>query len=503
MKKSILTCILAIIVLSMYSYAIMSCSIENTETCATDTNKALIFTLSDLADGGSHAIPMLIDGIPVPGKFPNSVCCSGIPGLTATAASSEPSSFQHKVGYFADGHFNRTGSFSVFNKGLYLDASTTLNCDYTEEACEDVGYDTCLFTVSDDSPGYSHVSDCDEYPFDKWHYCCRTGEATCDITGKYWAFSIDVSNPEDPDIIVYGGEEPLGPHAGGIPLYFLVITNEYCGAGTKVDFTIKKDGVLVPGLGKSDIVLGTFDNGDPLSAYISAQLWNTPKDAGITGKYTFEVKVHNEDVEPDIVKTEISPELEVEGTGCRAIDPTPYFEVGEKCEGDPFDADACIDSCSLGGPEPCPDTDCDCVADCIDDINEPVEDSVCSTVDICLRGVTPGTSGCVPAMDCTNLVWSECKNCEAGQPCIDKFSPGTMFMERCNTPETADCMCTWNTPGGVKPDECTNDILDQSGNKFKECIEDEEFPFFDGFNIIAVLLILSMYYAIVIIRKKK
>ncbi|MDD4878314.1 MAG: hypothetical protein PHO02_04740 [Candidatus Nanoarchaeia archaeon] len=489
MKRAILACVLAIICLSLPSYAGMQCSIEDTITCENDPNREVIFTISDLADGGSHAMYYQDEyGNEAEGYFPKSVCCGGVAGLKAFVETSAPSptTYDFEIGFFADGHFSRTGTYTTFKRGLYLDAPTDIDCQYSTEECNTAGYDTCLFTISEDSPGYSHVSGCGdtEYPFDNandYRYCCSSGTATCSITDIYWGLLNEADELEE-----MSGSGPIG----GEQDIFLIVETANCLPGTQVNFGIDKDPAgTFTFKTYPDMDLGTFE-GEPLGAEysnVAVAYWETP---AIDGDYIFKATVHKDEV----VREDDSPIVNVDGDVCQAIDPTPY------CPSMTDEEKAlCASQCVLGGEYPCPDNDCDEVANCIDRFEGTVVDP--ELVDKC-TGVVRGTAGCVPKMDCTNLLWSECKNCEAGQECntVGGFDAGTMYMERC---ETGDCLCKWNTEGGVTPTGCTDALLDQSDNRFKECIEDEEFPFFDGFNVIAVLLVLSLYYAIIIVRKKK
>lgn len=498
MRKAIIG-IIVMIILSMSSYAAMDCSIMDVSAC-TGGDKEIIFTISDLADGGSHVLPA-----GNPGAFPKAVCCEGVAGLTAYAQGTAPASFQHLVGYFADGHFNRTGTLEIFKYGLWLDAPTDIRCGYSSANC--AGYDTCVFSISEDSSGFSHVSGCDssEHPFDL-NYCCGAGEASCHITDIYWG----LYNEETEEIEPLVGTGPIG---GGMPV-FLIVETSGCPANTGVTFTIYQEGDIFKDDPFTETELGYFEEEHLGEEYknIAIAVWEKagynkdgtegPED----GEFTFKVRLYKAGTPPMEVTGE-SPKVKVEKDGCGMTldDLEDYFvctapDTPPGCCGETLPA-----KCSSGPGELCEggyciDTDCDGVPDCLDAYIATVADP--STVDRC-SGVEAGTAGCVPAMNCLELTWSECKNCEAGQPCERDggFSAGTMFMERCEGMAEADCKCKWE--GGVAPPGCTDDVLNQWDNRFKECIEEEEFPVFDGFNVVAVLLVLSIYYAIVIVRKKK
>jgi hypothetical protein len=216
-----------------------------------------------------------------------------------------------------------------------------------------------------------------------------------------------------------------------------------------------------------------------------------------TGDYKFKVKLTSTD--PVFTTTsDYSLNLKVDDN-CMAKNPITLCEttITES------QITQCETECIFAEPTPCPDADCDGVADCIDEITTTPAN--CEDVGEC-SGVAAGTSACIPAMDCTGLTWSGCKNCDGGLCTTDGgFASGTMYMERCEGMAAADCACQYI--GGVAPPGCNDDPsmqpLNQWNNRFKECIEEQEFPVFDGFNVIAVLLILSMYYAVIIIRKRK
>lgn len=499
MKKAIFACVLAIICLSMSSYAVgMSCSIvtdydiANIHECS---DGAIIFTISDLADGGSHALP---DG--EAGAFPKVVCCEGVTGLTASVEFSPheatPGSFDKFVGYFANGHFNRTGSFSVFSKSLWLESPTDIDCSYQKADENCAGYETCLFSISEDSAGYSHVSGCGttEYPFNNannYRYCCKQGAASCDITDRYWGM-FDETTGE----IIKIPEPLVCPVGVNMPVFIFADTSN-CESAV-ADFTLydSSSEVYVSPADLHDTPIpigkiyfeGTLYDADTPSTV--GAFWRNAGE-GIADDYKFKAVLTSTDP-VFTTASSYSPDMEVSGS-CRAENPiTPCATTITEAQ-----IAQCTDKCS-GDPSTCPDTDCDRVADCIDDI--VITPANCEEVDEC-TGVPRGTAGCVPAMDCTNLLWSECKNCEAEQDCdtVGGFEAGTMYMERCVGLTEEECKCMWI---GAAPPECTPAVLNQYDNRFKECIEDEEFPFFDGFNVIAVLLVLSIYYAIIIVRKK-
>lgn len=486
MRKAIFACVLAILFLSLPSYAAMTCSIKPAAECI--GNDVRVLRISDLADGGSHA------GREGDSSFTSAVCCSGVPGLTVSQGPA--GEFMGCITDNNDAHVSRTGTEDEFMTCLYLEAPTEIDCSYQSADCEDLNYDTCLFTISEDSTDFSHVSGCGaaEFPFQR-RYCCGLGEATCRITDIYWGIVTGESGAEELEKMT-----DSGPVGGGQDVYLIVETSG-CKAGTQVEFKIhKSDDSVFKTFANMD--LGTFE-GVSLDASledVAIALWDEAGSAGagppyVSDDYTFTAKVHKDDEVPPAVTEDESPIVTVDGDGCTAEDPAIYFL--DECG--PEMPQECIDDPSCDGAA-CADMDCDTVADCLDTFLATVADP--STVDRC-SGVAAGTAGCVPAMNCLNLPWNECKNCEAGQPCESDggFTAGTMFMERCEGLDAESCACKWE--GGSAPTGCTDAILNQWDNRFKECIEDEEFPFFDGFNVIAVLLVLSIYYAIIIARKKR
>ena len=501
MKKAIFACILAIICFSMSSFA-MECSIKPAAECTGDDVKVLRIT--NPADGGSHA------GREGYSSYTDTICCSGLPGLTVSQGPA--GEFMSCITDNNDAHVNRTGTEDDFTTCLYLEAPTEITCAYMDTPTVCPGFETCLFSISEDSTDYSHVSGCesDEFPFDE-KYCCRTGEATCTITNIYWGIW-DETTEELTEL----AEPPVCPVGLDMPV-FLIAETSGC-EGTTAEFTIydntDTEYLSSANLHGAPVEMGMLndvtDLGDP---NVVATFWeNAGKgNDGISSTDTYKFKVVLTSTDPVFTTTSTySPDMKVDDS-CSAKNPIT------DCATTITEAQIaqCTAECTDPEPTPCPDADCDTVADCIDEIITTPAD--CSTVGEC-SGYEAGTAGCIPAMDCTNLLWSECKNCEAGEECNKPtsgggggFSAGTMFMERtpCTGPGEGKCDCFWDAnrddvPDATAPPGCDlPGVLNQYNNRFKECIEEQEFPVFDGFNVVAVLLILSMYYAIVIIRKKK
>jgi hypothetical protein len=486
--KIILPFVLTIVLLSFSAYAAISCEITDAAACA----GTKVLTLSDLGDGGSHASTK---DYPF---YTKAVCCSGVAGLESTKADNG-ANYKLEMISITEGHGAKT-KLSGYTQ-INLTSPTELTCQYMDTPTVCPGFETCLFSISGDSD--AHVSTCDAaqgyvYPN---KYCCRTGEATCTITGLYWGVlneetgGLDELTSYDPGLCSDGS--CVGPVGNGMDV-FLIAETSGC-EGTQADFTIYNDiddTEAIPVIKNVD--MGTF-NGEPLPGYenVVITLFNADSHSSegeYQWDYYFKIVLHKTGLSLPSEKSKVMKAYD----GCMAEDPRPICPSLTADE-----IAACAAQCG-GGPSVCPDTDCDSVANCIDKYEGTVADP--DLVDKC-SGITAGTSGCIASMDCTNLFWSECKNCEAGQECdtVGEFDAGTMFMERQKDPITETYNCDWLPPYTLlePPAGCTNAVLDQSENRFKECIEEQEFPVFDGFNVVAVLLILSMYYAVIIIRKKK
>ncbi|MFH1065252.1 MAG: hypothetical protein V1734_01975 [Nanoarchaeota archaeon] len=486
--KFVFPLFLAIAILSISASAAMQCSITDAAAC-TGGDKAIVLRISELvADGGSHA------GFARDSSFTKAVCCSGVLGLTSTITGTEAAYTKAMLSVTdtADGHAAKTKipGYTQIN----LTSPNPITCAYSGLCSDD---ETCLFTISGDDD--AHISGCGavDYPFSYSKLCCKAGESGCRINEIYWGVFDETTGFE----ILSGTTEPLGPVGLGVDV-FLIAETSGCRSST-ADFEIYQEGGSDPYYNEKNIPMGYArigaetgpledELGNPIpDVVITAWSAGFDEDTLNTGEYKFKVLLKSS-VPSYSISSDFSQSVEVSDK-CMAIDPRPYCSLTEDEE------KLCGDDCILGDDGTlCPDRDCDEVANCIDRFTGTVADP--ELVEKC-SGDARGTAGCIPAMDCTNLVWSECKNCEAGQPCEAEFPAGTMFMERQKDPVTGTYNCKWIS--GFAPTGCTDTVLNQYNNRFKECIEDEEFPFFDGFNIIAVLLILSMYYAVIIIRKKK
>jgi len=486
----------AAIICSIYASAAMSCSITDASSCA-DT---IVLRMSNLAEGGSHA------GLPDSSIYPTVVCCSGVSGLGISTTDGE------EIGVLSsndDAHYSKTGAGTT----IYLTASSAVTCMYGTDTC--LSGNTCLFSFSaEEDAEDAHVSGCeaDEFPFSERRLCCRAGGG-CSIDAIYWGVFDEAG-----DITPLAGEGPVGIAEGVV--VFLIAETSGC-RGASAEFNIYSgpsytDPAFSPStsLHGDPILMGNYKLGktvgdgeelcfeDAESREICYEdmvlaTWASPgaKEEGgepETGYYEFELKLTHED--PEYTRESgLSDKVEVSNE-CTAIDPMEHCTSLTEDE-----KDKCKDECVLGDDgDLCPDSDCDGVANCIDRFTGTVADP--ELVDKC-SGTAYGTAGCIPAIDCIDLKWSECKNCEAGEDCQTEggFNPGDEYMERCE--KSSLCVCKW--ADGTAPPGCTDAVLNQWENRFKACIEEEEFPVFTGFNIIAVLAILSIYYAVIIIRTKK
>ena len=134
MKKAIFACILAIICFSMSSFA-MECSIKPAAECTGDDVKVLRIT--NPADGGSHA------GREGYSSYTDTICCSGLPGLTVSQGPA--GEFMSCITDNNDAHVNRTGTEDDFTTCLYLEAPTEITCAYMDTPTVCPGFETCLF----------------------------------------------------------------------------------------------------------------------------------------------------------------------------------------------------------------------------------------------------------------------------------------------------------------------------------------------------------------------
>ncbi len=482
----------AAIIYSIYVSAAMSCSITDAASCT----GTLVLKLSDLNDGGSHV------GLPAGSSFTKAVCCSGVPGLAVSEASGE------EIGWVSstdDAHMSKTGTGAGT---LYLTAPTTVTCTYNPDTC--LGGNTCLLSISGDTD--AHVSGCepDEFPF-SGRLCCRAGEGGCSIDEFYWGVM------DESGLHALAEPEPLGPVGLGMDV-FLIAETSGC-TGSTADFTIYTEGgdVFKSGSEIQDIPLGSYKiradtgeitdgEGNPIpNAVIAGWVAGNGDEEPSAGNYKFKLTLTSA-APAYTVESGYSSVVEVSAScGMSLADLEAYFvctapDTPPGCCGETMPPECSSESAECPGGF-CRDRDCDGVPDCIPDtyigtVADP------SMVDRC-SGAEAGTTGCVPSMDCTDLAWSECKPCEAGQLCETDggFSAGDQYMERCEVEGEAECSCKW--AGGAAPPGCTDPVLNQWNNRFKACIEEEEFPVFTGFNVVAVLLVLSVYYTIVVARKKK
>lgn len=498
MKKTliILYSFLAII-LSMAASAAMTCSIKDATAC-TVGDEAVVLKLSDLSEGGSHA------GTEADSAFTKAVCCGGVPSLEV--AESPTADYKSNVlialTSTADGHANMTEGDALVNLRIAAPMATGLTCNYasTSGSCADEGFNACLFTIS--GSDNAHISGCEtgEYPFEYKQYCCSAGETgeegsgLCEITDIYWGVYDESTGTltELNSVCNVGLDMPISLFA------------ETTGCeGATAEFTIYDDTDTMPPIDMGTVDMGTVD-GVTLSPSYSNYVGTTWANAGdgVPGNYKFKAALTMPGPPPYTTESESSL-VEVSG-GCTAVDPSSWPEP------DTYEALCGGPLTGCGAPDcdgaTCIDADCDTVADCIDEMITTVAN--CEGVGQC-NGIEGGTAGCFPSMDCTNLAWGACKACD-GVDCttIGGFATGDQIMERCSEDpyNSADtCKCSWADPYTEldPPSGCGNDQLNQWDSRFKACIEEEEFPVFTGFNIIAVLLVLSLYYGVVIIRKNK
>jgi len=497
--KKIVTIVLVLVFAisaSMLASAAISCTIKDATSCT--GNEKNVLKLSDLNDGGSHA------GLPSEPNFLKAVCCSGVPSLQATKEDIGATYTEGMLSMTVDGHVSQT-KIEGYTQ-LNLTSSTQMYCSYISSGECSPRYETCLFSISGDED--AHISSCDPADgvvYDS-KYCCSTGASVCTIEDIVWGVADDEGNFEE-----LAGDEPLGPVGKDMPVYMAAVTSG-CEEGTLAEFIIYYNDDDTPA-NKSqslkDIPLGTFRSTEDLEMdnpnAVVTVWWNAAIPVGEDQMdYYFKVRLRKSTAPPTDVTSDKSDVLKVmDDCGSTPIleySPLdrPSLDFWEDTCGISVMPEEC--DCAIGAPG-CKyrqDANCDRVDDCLEDYVSTVADP--STVDPCL-GAAAGTAGCFPAMDCTMLEWSTCKNCEAGQPCADAgFSPGDQYMERCETEGEAGCNCAWI---GERPMGCTDDVLNQWNSRFKACIEEEEFPVFTGWNVIAVLLVLSMYYGIVILRKRR
>lgn len=481
MKK--LSLILAFMLLSIACVnAVMDCEIVS-GNCG---EGVAVLKISDIGEGGGHA------GTVEASSFTYTVCCSGIPlKATTTKASNK---FMISLSDAADGHASSIET--SFGTDVYLESSAEVSCNYALENCLGVG--DCLLSISDTTD--AHVAGCDI--FEK-KLCCKEGAETCSITEMWWG------------IVEEGLINPVETVGMRMPVVMVVVTDN-C-EGWLADFVIKKDGADFNTSIKDKLVgtLPDYYGGGPWEElpYVAAEIWMTTDHAGLPadmdGDYVFTGTLHKD---AESINLPNSGSLTVDSK-CVAVDPFTYGV--DQCFPSVIQAidDLCCYEGSLDNPQPrnrceagdpayipcdgvhrCINSDCDTaegypsgvgVDDCIDQVI-----MTASIVDMC-TGTTKGTAGCVANIDCSNLEWEECFDCTEGD-CVDAGLKGELVTHRAGT-------CTW--VDGVRPEGCSLGLLDR--DEYKVCMEEQEFPVFDSWNIIAVLILLTGYYTVIIYRRRR
>lgn len=473
-KLKIISLFILLIINSMLVAAQLDCEIVDASTYAPadcDTNGNLIFKLSDIGENGGHLGDAETSG------FNYHLCCYGVPGLAANTSSegnpflialSEPTN---------DAHVSIVNGTAFTD--YYISSPTSVYCGYSSADC--AGFDTCLLSTQDDTPEDAHVSDCDTGYTKK--LCCSAGESVCTVTGVAWG-------------IVEGDQVNPVETIGMRQLALMIVQAENCDDHL-VDFTVKKSGATF-NQSIDDIPFGAIPDyfgGGELPGYALALWWST--DGVLEGDYnedfTFTASLKNPG--SGTVQSPESAALTVNG-GCVALNPYDYVDECDFTE-ESLDAAGCeLSKTDCDGNHGCVDADCDLVDDCLDSyIFTSSESDMCT-------GTTIGSSGCIPSMDCTNLVWSDCYECEAGEDCDTEAGFRNEYVQqRCEGLDPAECSCKW--VDGIQPEGCSPTLLNQSENRFKGCIMEEEFPVFDNWNFFAVILLLLGYYGIIIYRRKK
>jgi len=474
MKKINLIILLSVFLLinTLLVTAKLSCEIVDSSTYAPDdcnTNGELIFKLSDISPEGGHL------GDATTSNLKYNLCCYGIPGLSATTTPTEDYiiSLSNPTD---DAHVSIINGTAFTD--YYLTAPTAVSCGYSTYDCD--GFDTCLLSVQDDTPEDAHVSDCGGYSKE---LCCTAGEAICTVNAVYWG------------IIEGEGINLLEDATIGMrQLALMIIQGDNC-EDYVADFKLLKSGAAFNTT--VDVLFGTipeFFGGGELPGYALATWWST--DGLPTGNweedFTFSVTLKNPGY--GTVQSPSSGILTV-NSQCIALNPYNYTDECDFTE-ESLDAAGCnYSKTDCDGNHGCVDADCDLVDDCLDEYIFTSSES-----DIC-TGTAIGTSGCIPNMDCTNLEWSTCYECKAGEDCdtIGGFR-NEFVMERCQGLDPDKCICKWI---GDKPEGCSDALVNQWDNRFKGCIMEEEFPIFDNWNFFIVVFMLLGYYGIIIYRKKK
>ncbi|MBU4456219.1 MAG: hypothetical protein KKA65_01845 [Nanoarchaeota archaeon] len=478
MKKTtkIFIFLIFLLINSLLVTAKLSCEIVDKVTYAPDncgTNGALIFKLSDIGEGG-HL------GDVATSNFNYHLCCYGIPGIASTTTSTNNKYLISLSSPTSDAHVAIQEGTSFID--YYLSSPTAVTCAYSLADC--AGFDTCLLSTQDDTPIDAHVSDCNTGYTKK--LCCTAGADVCAVTGVYWG-------------IVEGDQVNLVDTIGMRQMALMIVQAENC-ENHLVDYTIKKSGATFNSTIK-DVPFGVvpdyFGGGD-LPGFAIGLWWST--DGLPVGPYdepfTFTAVLRN----PGFGTVQ-SPESDILTVNSQCIALNPYDYVGE-CDFTEASLDATL------GPPACINskTDCDGIIGCIDEDCDQIDDCLdeyiftSSESDIC-TGAPIGTAGCVPSMDCTGLLWSDCYECKSGEFCdtLGGFK-NEFVMERCQGLDQVSCKCEWI---GAKPESCSDSLLNQWNNRFKGCIMEEEFPIFDNWNFLIVVLLLISYYAVIIYKKKK
>ncbi len=470
MRKLTLIILICIIFLfnSLVVTAKLDCEIvEAPDDCG--QNGALLFKLSDIEHGG-HL------GDPDTSGFDYHLCCYGIPGLATTT---EVSGNKYAVSLLppVENAHVAIESGNPDYVDYYLSSPSSLTCGYSTTDCE--GFDTCLFSVQDDTLENAHVSDCDT-GFTK-KFCCTAGEDVCSVTGVAWG-------------IVEGNQVNPVETIGMRQMALMIIQAKHC-EDYLVDFTIKKGGSTF-NQSLDDIPFGTLPDyfgGGALPNHSLAIWWSTDgKPSGqFNDDFTFTASLKKGG--ESTVQASESDILTV-NSQCIALNPYDYTDECDFTEAS-LDAAGCSASkTQCDGINGCIDADCDQVDDCLDEYIFTSSDSNKCT------GTTIGTAGCIPDMDCTDLEWSDCYECEPGDPCDTEGGFAREYvMERCQGLTPDECVCSWN---GEKPEGCSDILLNQWDNRFKGCIMEKEFPVFDNWNFLIVVLLLVSYYGIIIYKRK-
>lgn len=488
MRKGLLIILFLAFALNLALASAIECTIK----AGCDVTETAVLRLSDTGAGGGHA------GVIGSTQFPNYVCCKDLMGLQSTLTKQAGDKFMISLNGVDDAHASKIEG--TYADDVYLRSTTEFDCDYAElsdpaKPCQ--GYDACLFSISDTSD--AHITSCEPESTYYSQYCCRAGSAVCTIDYIGWGV-IDEETSEISSPVEFAGMRQM---------VFPIVHGVNC-EGMNVDFTIKEGGSDV-NTSLKDIPLGTvpdYFGGGPLGDpnFGLSIWWTTDQISGLNedGSYVVYAKVYDPAKPAETIISPDSSPLTV-NSQCEAKDPFTYFIddctdliLPESCGTAP----GSFPDPSCDGTTRCVDKDCDGIDDCID---QEIKTAVKADVDQCTGTVT-GSSGCNAKLDCTNLAWGECFDCTTGD-CADKFMlSGQQVMQRCtscisdNNPPGC-CKCNWID--GAKPPECNDAIANQWNKRFKRCMLEEDFPVFDSWNFVAVIVLLSGYYGIMLYRRRK